>query len=738
MPSRTLAYFGLENFVLKLIAVVFISLALLSLSYAQEGKRNIDVQSTSSSAEASVSKESRSIAAVRARIRDAEAVATLTAEGQATFGADPNKGSFTKYKYGAYKLIDQGEFRQAIRSAAVALFISADERNDTQTAYAKLILATAYLAAGDLDNAQVYATAAKKHSIHLNYRSDVLSTADKLLGDVALRQKKYDEAISLYDQSIDATLGDLRFYSRLGLAQALASANRYDKARKALADADGYVGVIGAKFQPAAKGSLLRIRGMVALAEGKADEATKLYEDALKTQGSDEDAAYDKFWVLEGLGRAKLSKGDKEGALNTFRSAIDESEKVRGRFHSEELKSALFGEMQDVFSQATRLLVESGQVDVAWEVNERGRARALLDMLRNRVELASGSAVFAEASGKSIKLSDLIGYLKPNEAVISYRVLEDRTYAWVSRKTGSKIVTIAVGRKDLAQSVQEFRDSIVEDKDTTKVQGASLYNLLIKPLALAPGEAVSIIPHESLHYLPFQALWAGDKFLLQSSAVSYAPSAAALLNVFQRQVSKNGKFLALGNPDLGNPALALPGAQKEVEALIKLFPSSESYFLAEATRDRLLKGAPQARFIHVAAHGTVDAVDPLYSKLHLAKEPNHPGTVEARDIYGLKLEGTDLIALSACESGLGKVSRGDEIWGFTRSFLSAGAPALLVSLWPVSDDATEILMKRFYGELTKGVNRRQALREAELAVLADSRFSSPFFWAAFNLVGDSR
>lgn len=68
-----------------------------------------------------------------------------------------------------------------------------------------------------------------------------------------------------------------------------------------------------------------------------------------------------------------------------------------------------------------------------------------------------------------------------------------------------------------------------------------------------------------------------------------------------------------------------------------------------------------------------------------------------------------------------------EYWGFTRSFLSAGAPALLVSLWPVSDDATEMLMKQFYSRLANGVGRRDALRDAELAVLADSRFSSPSF-----------
>lgn len=265
-----------------------------------------------------------------------------------------------------------------------------------------------------------------------------------------------------------------------------------------------------------------------------------------------------------------------------------------------------------------------------------------------------------------------------------------------------------------------------------------MHDLLVKPANLAAGESLSIIPHDVLHYLPFQALWTGDAYLLQKSALSYAPSASALVFLMDRKPATSGKFFALGNPDLGDPSRALPGAQKEVEALMTLFPDSETYFGDKATRQRFFEGAVKSRLVHVASHGTVDPVDPLYSKLYLAKEANHNGTVDAREIYGLKLAGTELIVLSACETGLGNVSRGDEVWGFTRSFLSAGAPALVVSLWPVSDESTEMLMKHLYGNLTKGVGRREALRNASLAVLADPRFASPMYWAAFNLVGDMR
>jgi CHAT domain-containing protein len=681
----------------------------------------------------------KALAIAQARIHDADAVSTITAEGKAIYQSAESKGDYSHYKYGAYKLLDKGEFRQAIRMAAVALYVSIDQRNDTQTAFAKLILAQAYQAAGDTDHARLYASEAKRHHVHSSFRSDVLSAADKILGDVALRLGDIEGALTAYKGSISAALGEYRFYSREALAVTYAKAEQFNKAREAISDSEGYVGVLSQKSQAAAQGNLLRLKGRIALGEGKPDEAVSLFEGALaKILTSDEDGAYDKFWILEGVGRAKLIMGDKVGALTAYLEAIDQSEKVRRRFRSEMMRSALFGEMQDVYGQATRLLIEAGKIESAWEINEQGRARALLDMLRNRVELAGSGTVTSEASGKSIKLQELVSGLKLGEVVVSYRVMDDRTYVWVTRNAETKVFTLNQGRNNLGQRVQEFRDAIIQESPNAKALGAALHDIVIKPLGLTNGDEISIIPHDALHYLPFQALWTGDGYLLQKVSISYAPSAAALHGVIAKQTQASDKLFALGNPDLGNPSLALPGAQKEVEAITKMFPNAEAYFQTEATRGRFLKSSPQARLVHVAAHGIVDKVDPLYSKLMLAKDTDHPGPLEAKDIYGLSLGGADLVVLSACDSGLGKVTKGDEVWGFTRSFLSAGATSLLVSLWPVDDDATQIMMSRFYSELKKGASKRKALRDAEMAVFADPRFSSPSYWAAFNLVGNPR
>jgi CHAT domain-containing protein len=238
---------------------------------------------------------------------------------------------------------------------------------------------------------------------------------------------------------------------------------------------------------------------------------------------------------------------------------------------------------------------------------------------------------------------------------------------------------------------------------------------------------------------------------------------------------------------LGSPRLALPAAQREVERLGALYPGAEVYVQRAATKERLVTRAPQSEVVHVAAHAEVDEIDPLHSVIHLAvsdkgsgdkgsgdRASGHTGAgdLEAHEIYRLDLRRTGLVTLSACDTGRGLVSRGDEIWGFTRSFLGAGAPALVVSLWPVADQATERLMGKFYESLREGQAReseaagprpgsparpgaaregqvgregsqwrgvgRDALRAAQLELLREPATAHPFFWAPFVLVGDWR
>jgi CHAT domain-containing protein len=382
--------------------------------------------------------------------------------------------------------------------------------------------------------------------------------------------------------------------------------------------------------------------------------------------------------------------------------------------------------------------MEANDPEAAWQASERGRSRALLDLVRNRVRLASGSSVFIDPLGGTADLAELRAMLLPREALVEYHVLPDRTYAWVIRKGGVTSAVIEVKRAELARQVQLFRDAVSERQTGAIDAAAQLHDLLVRPLGLVAGEALVVVPHDVLHYVPFQALRSSAGYLIETSSLSYAPSASALAALMRRDARKSGKLLALGNPDLGSPQFALPGAQGEVAAIRALFSEEESYFLKDATKRRFVGGASGANVVHVAAHAEVDALDPLYSRIFLAPEGRDRGTLEARDIYPLDLARTGLVTLSACESGLGKVSSGDEIWGFTRSVLGAGSPALLVSLWSVADESTERLMTRFYRDLEAKTDARESLRAAQLEVMRDPKFAHPFFWAPFDLVGNWR
>ena len=159
---------------------------------------------------------------------------------------------------------------------------------------------------------------------------------------------------------------------------------------------------------------------------------------------------------------------------------------------------------------------------------------------------------------------------------------------------------------------------------------------------------------------------------------------------------------------------------------------------AAATKTQFRDVASRSPLMHVAAHAEADEVDPLYSRILLANEGGKQNFLEAHEILELPMQGTALVTLSACESGLGRIAQGDEVLGFTRSFLSAGSSSLIASLWPVSDDATAVLMSTLYGELAKGRDLQKAMQAGQLAVLKDPKMSHPFFWAPFNLIGNWR
>jgi len=193
----------------------------------------------------------------------------------------------------------------------------------------------------------------------------------------------------------------------------------------------------------------------------------------------------------------------------------------------------------------------------------------------------------------------------------------------------------------------------------------------------------------------------------------------------------------------------LPNTRREAEAILSLDPSNaagagKSVFDFAANRAAATDAElGQYRIIHLATHGFLNSLNPELSglALSLVDEKGAPqnGFLLAPEIYNLKLPATDLVVLSACQTGLGKEVRGEGVIGLTRGFMYAGAPRVVVSLWNVSDFATADLMKSFYqGMLTKGMRPAAALRAAQIEMLRRRQWRAPYYWAAFGLQGEWR
>lgn len=202
----------------------------------------------------------------------------------------------------------------------------------------------------------------------------------------------------------------------------------------------------------------------------------------------------------------------------------------------------------------------------------------------------------------------------------------------------------------------------------------------------------------------------------------------------------------------GLPLVRLAGTRAEAEQISKLAKASgaqaDMWLDLDASEGNVdTRDVSQYRMIHIATHGLLNAERPQFTGLVLSLVGNkgEDGFLRTDEVFNLKL-GSPLVMLSACETGLGKEKRGEGVMGLTRAFMYAGAPTVGVSLWSVADRSTADLMTDFYKRLLKSpagstgtttaVSPSSAMREAQLAMIAGKKYSAPFYWAPFVLVGD--
>jgi CHAT domain-containing protein len=314
--------------------------------------------------------------------------------------------------------------------------------------------------------------------------------------------------------------------------------------------------------------------------------------------------------------------------------------------------------------------------------------------------------------------------LPPQVVVVEYYPSQDKLFLFAVTRTQLRIFSVPLGRDELYSKVRGLRRKIA----ARQVCDDDLYASLIQPLGpiLQDHKILAIIPAGPLYYLPFSALRGTDgKYLAEIVSVCVLTATEfPQIGTFAAAVRPRS-LLALANPDG-----SLPGATREADMISKLFVRSTRYVGEKATKDKLTRGSD---VIHIATHGTLDAQDVNESYLLMAGPDKRLTTGE---IYSLDLSKVGLVTLSACQTALGEANPGSEVASLAQAFSVAGSQSMLASLWQVEDDSTAALMVAFYGHLLAGNSKAEALRQAQRDIMKQPRWRHPFFWAAFELIGD--
>ncbi|WP_319467017.1 CHAT domain-containing protein [uncultured Trichococcus sp.] len=482
------------------------------------------------------------------------------------------------------------------------------------------------------------------------------------------------------------------------------------------------------------------------------------------------------------IGDAYTVQGDLEQAAAQYREAIEITERQRLTIYSERERVAYFGFKQALYSKMIQTLIGLDQVREALEYVERSKSRAFLDILGgDRIALKSSSQTeladayyqsraevdsvlettgigvdqVAYAQETSLRGLEIIGknlddnsydeiyslssvkvleadriqeLIDNHTAILEYYFTENKLNIMVVRRDGVTNTGVDVDQEALVAQIGDLRRSVVDQKYDRKLARA-LYKVLVQPVARQlKCDRLVIIPHRGLHYLPFHALLAGNRFLVELYAISYAPSATALSIVNRKKFAKDGKALVVGNPT-GDLAYS----EKEAAAIGKVLPDAEVLLGDQGTETFLKRDAGEYKIIHIASHGVFDPEHPLASRIMLFPTQQDDGALMTDELFSCRWRAS-LVTLSACQTGVSKYNSGDELIGLQRGVFFAGTQSLLASSWKVDDKSTSYLMTRFYRHLANNP-KDIALQKAQSDAIR--RYGQPFHWASFRLIGAS-
>ena len=509
---------------------------------------------------------------------------------------------------------------------------------------------------------------------------------------------------------------------------------------------------------------------------GKLDEALSNYNLSLRLADTI-NSPEGKWKALVGIAENYKLKEDYEKSVNYNEQALSIVEDIRSNISRDEFKANYLARERYAFEDAVSLLGDLDDMNPgegydikAFDLAEKCKARALLDLLAGQ----DIENINAGQQGKTTLDDFKNKCLDDKTCLVEYLTGDSCSWAWLVTQQDQYIFKLPP--VDTIREQVELLRFALEQPANDNIgffieSGCSLFEMLLGPLQdqITDFDNLIIIPDGVLNYLPFEVLLADnvnkhDKhtfsdlpYLTLKHSVSYAQSASVLYNILSTD-SKSARdkqtlteLVAFGDPYYGKSEDSYTGLQKftrlkysagEVEGIADLFAENRTkLFLREEAREENIKSDDillNCRYLHLATHGIIDDRNPDLNSIVLAQDdyPDEDGYLRTSEIFGLKTN-ADLVVLSACETGMGRMIRGEGVIGLTRAFIYAGAPSVVVSLWSVSDVSTAELMQEFYRNMIiDGHPKSEALKKARIALISGEQFAHPFYWAPFILIGD--
>ena len=412
------------------------------------------------------------------------------------------------------------------------------------------------------------------------------------------------------------------------------------------------------------------------------------------------------------------------------------------------VKGSLLQQERNIKFNIARLVIEGDRAMSSEEADSLASRREQyeIELARVRKSLEQNSHFYQlKYAERQPSIHELQSALNSKQALVSFYATDSVLHAFVISRSGFEYKKIA-GLANITENINVWlrllKNSESGRKFTAGESGNKLYASLIQPLqaCLEGKDEWIIIPDGVLYLLPFESIPVDDGFVLGTAAISYQFSSRFIID---QNIKKDGAgdgllafapFSREGAEMNGMQMDRLPASGEEIRLL-----EGVKYFDSQATKGRFLAELNKYPVLHLATHAVADSNSAsTFIAFYPAKKTAADDCLFLDELYGLNMDSTKLVIISACETGKGELVNSEGVLSLARAFVYAGCPSTVNSLWKADDRSTSAILKQFHVYLQQGMSKSKALQRAKLEYLeGNAHYGSPAHWAHLVVMGDA-